>query len=146
MTDKELKTLKDNLWPGADDVGSWANWSTRMHKVILSLSDAPLTDTSLITRNDAVVTFRNISLVPEIIAVKAEHLTYTISKTEPFWVMAFDTDDFCFPLLTGVRFDGYDKSIVRIVGGLLIPVSPGTPRVTVHWHNFSDSFVVTVTE
>ena len=60
--------------------------------------------------------------------------------------MAFDTDGFCFPLLTGVRFDGYDKSIVRIVGGLLIPVSPGTTRVTVHWHNFSDSFVVTVTE
>ena len=75
--------------------------------------------------------------------------------------MAFDTDGFCFPLLTGVRFDGYDKSIVRvvggrfdgydksivrIVGGLLIPVSPGTTRVTVHWYNFSDSFVVTVTE
>ena len=63
-----------------------------------------------------------------------------------YFVMAFDTDGFCFPLLTGVRFDGYDKSIVRIVGGLLIPVSPGTTRVTVHWHNFSDSFVVTVTE
>lgn len=61
-------------------------------------------------------------------------------------VMAFDTDGFCFPLLTGVTFDGYDKSIVRVVGGLLIPVSPGTTRVTVHWHNFSDSFVVTVTE
>lgn len=61
-------------------------------------------------------------------------------------VMAFDTDGFCFPLLTGVRFDGYDKSIVRVVGGLLIPVSPGTTRVTVHWYNFSDSFVVTVTE
>ena len=60
--------------------------------------------------------FRDISVVPEVIAVKAEHLTYTISKTEPFWVMAFDTDGFCFPLLT------------------------------VHWHNFSDSFVVTVTE
>ena len=60
--------------------------------------------------------------------------------------MAFDTDGFCFPLLTGVRFDGYDKSIVRVVGGLLIPVSPGTTRVTVHWHNFSDSFVVTVAE
>ncbi len=50
------------------------------------------------------------------------------------------------PLLTGVTFDGYDKSIVRVVGGLLISVSPGTTRVTVHWHNFSDSFVVTVTE
>lgn len=84
--------------------------------------------------------------MPEIIAVKAEHLTYTINKSERFWVMALDTDGFCFPLLTGVTFDGYDKSVVRIFGGRLIPVSPGTTRVTVHWHNFSDSFVVTVTE
>ncbi len=84
--------------------------------------------------------------MPEIIAVKAEHLTDTINKSERFWVMAFDTDGFCFPLLTGVTFDGYDKSVVRIFGGRLIPVSPGTTHVTVHWHNFSDSFVVTVTE
>ncbi len=133
-------------YAGADSAGSWANWATRMHKVNLSLSDEPLTDTSIITRNDAVVTFRDISVIPQVIAVKADHLVYNISKSEHFWVMAFDTDGFCFPLLTGVTFDGYDKSIVRIIGGQLIPVSSGTTRVTIHWHGLSDSFVVTVAD
>ena len=60
--------------------------------------------------------------------------------------MAFDRDGFVFPLLTGVTFDGYDTSVVRIVGARMFPVSPGETRVWVHWHGFTSSFVVHVTE
>lgn len=130
-------------YAGADDI-NWP-WATRMHKVTLSLADAPMEDTSVITRSDAVVLRKEVSVVPEIISIKAEHLSYTIDKSEQIWIMAFDSDGFCFPLLTGLRFDGYDTSVIKIVGTRLIPVSPGDTRVWVHWHGFSGNFVVHVT-
>ncbi len=132
-------------YAGADNV-NWP-WATRLHKVTLSLADAPMPmeDKSSITRTDTVVDRSKVSVVPQVIAVKAEHLSYTINKSEQIWIMAFDSDGFCFPLLTDMYFDGYDTSVVRIVGTLLIPVAPGDTRVYVHWHGFSDSFVVHVT-
>ena len=121
-------------------------WATRMHKVTLSLADEPMTDLSTITRTDTVVTPRAMSVKPDILAIKAEHLIYDISKSEQIWVMAFDRDGLCFPLLTDLRFDGYDKSVIKMIGSRVIPVAPGSTRVFVHWHGFTSSFVVRVTE
>ena len=129
-------------YAGAEAV-DWP-WATRLHKVTLSLADAPQTDTSTITRTDTVVSRRKVSATPEILLVKAEKLIYTISESEQIWVMAFDRDGFVFPLLTGITFDGYDTSVVRIVGTRMFPVSPGETRVWIHWHGFTSSFVVQV--
>ncbi len=115
-----------------------------MHKVTLSLADAPMEDTSIITRTDTVVSRRKVSAVPDILMIKAEQLSYTISGSEKIWVMAFDTDGFCFPLLTGLSFDGYDTSVIKIVETTIYPVAPGNTRVFVHWHGFTSSFVVQV--
>ena len=117
-----------------------------MHKVTLSLADAPAEDLSTLTHSDAVVTPRKASVMPDILAIKAEHLSYTISKSERIWIMAFDADGLCFPLLTDLCFDGYDKSVIRIVGSRIYPVAPGDTRVWVHWHGFTSSFVVHVTQ
>ncbi|MBR2732584.1 MAG: hypothetical protein IKD72_11450 [Clostridia bacterium] len=133
-------------YAGADDAGSWGNWATRIHKVTLSLADAPMADTAGVTHSDVVVSPREISVIPEILTVKAERQSYTISERTQFWIMAYDTDGFCFPLLTGVQYDGYDASVVKIVGGQLCPVSPGTTRVRLQWHGFRGDFVVHVTE
>ncbi len=67
-----------------------------------------------------------------------------VFSIEQIWVMAFDADGLCFPILTGLRFDGYDSSVIRIVGTRIYPVSPGDARVYVHWHGFTSSFVVHV--
>ncbi len=133
-------------YAGADSKGSWGNWATRMHKVSLSLADEPKLDASAETNNDIVVTHRKMFLVPNVLTVKAEHQSYTINKSEHIWIMAYDTDLICFPLLTGLRFDGYDTSVIKIVGTRIFPVSPGNTRVRVHWHGFSGDFVVHVTE
>lgn len=85
-----------------------------------------------------------VSVVSEIIAVKAERLSYTIGGSEQIWVMAFDSDGFCYPILTGLSFDGYDTSAIKIVGTRIYPVAPGETRVWVHWHGFTSSFVVHV--
>ncbi len=124
----------------------WGKWATRLHKVTLSLTDEPKLDDTSATNLDTVVTPREINAVPEIVTVKAEKQSYTISRSEQIWVMAFDTDFFVFPLLTGARFDGYDTSVIRIVGSRIYPVAPGDTRVWVHWRGLSGDFVVHVTE
>ena len=133
-------------YAGADTTGSWGKWATRLHKVTLSLADAPMEDLSTLTHSEAVVTPRKTSVLPQILTVKAEHLSYTISKSEQIWIMAFDADGLCFPILTGLCFDGYDTSVIRIVGTRIIPVAPGDTRVWVHWHGFTSSFVVHVSQ
>ena len=133
-------------YAGSDSAGSWGNWATRLHKVTLSLSDEPKSDASAETNNNVVVTHRKPCLVPEIVTIKAEKQSYSISKSEQILVMAFDTDSFCFPILTDVKYGGYDASVVKIVGGRLYPIHPGTTRVNLRWHNFAGDFVVHVTE
>ncbi len=132
-------------YAGADTTGSWGNWATRMHKITLSLADAPMEDLSTLTHSDAVVTPRELSVLPRILTIKAEHLSYTVSKSEQIWILAFDEDGICFPILTGLCFDGYDTSVIRIVGTRIIPVASGNTRVWVHWHGFTSSFIVNVT-
>ncbi|MCR5783571.1 MAG: hypothetical protein K6G90_12660 [Clostridia bacterium] len=134
-------------YAGADIDGiSWGNWATRLHKVTLSLADEPDLDASAVTNSDVAVTHRDVCLVPEVVTIKAEKQSYTISKSEQIWVMAFDTDYYIFPILSGMSFDGYDTSVIRIVGTRMFPVAPGDTRVWVHWHGFSGDFVVHVTE
>ena len=133
-------------YAGADTEGSWGNWATRLHKVTLSLSDNPKLDTLSEINNNIVVSHREANLIPEVITVKAEKQSYTVSESEQIWIMAFDSDGFVFPLLTGLSFDGYNKSVIRIIGTRIIPIAPGDTRVYVHWHGFSGDFIVHVTQ
>ena len=133
-------------YAGGGNEGSWGNWATRLHRVTLSLADAPKTDPSAETNRDDPVTHRNVKGMPELLTVKAEKQSYTISKRTHIWIMGFDSDGFNFPILIGASFDGYDTSVLRIVGTQLIPVAPGDTRVTVRWLGFTGDFVVHVTE
>ncbi|MBQ4244281.1 MAG: hypothetical protein II702_05135 [Clostridia bacterium] len=133
-------------YAGADSEGSWGNWATRLHRVTISLSDEPKLDDSTETNNDVIVTHRKGHLVPEVLTVKAEHQSYTVNKSEKIWIIAYDSDLVCFPLLTDLQFDGYDTSVIKTVGTTIIPVAPGDTRVWVHWHGFTGDFVVHVTE
>ena len=58
--------------------------------------------------------------------------------------MAYDNDGYVFPVLLGTRFYGYDKSIIRIVGGRMYPVGEGTTRVFLNWHGMRGDFQVHV--
>ena len=125
--------------------GSWGNWSTRLHTVKLSLSDAPADDPDAVRNADTAVTHKKMRLIPEIITVKAEKQSYTLEeKSQKVWAMALDSDGFVFPVFFGVTFDGYDPAVVEIKGGRLYPVGAGTTRVYLHWHGFSGDFTVTV--
>ena len=135
---------------GADDpvylsyaYGSdWGNWPTRMHKVALSLSDAPRLLDGSEKNTEIPVERRNVRLIPEVTMVKAEKQVYHIQKSKLVWAMAMDSDGFTFPLLSGVTFDGYDESVIRIVGSRVYAVGKGVTRVRVHWNGLCGEFVV----
>ncbi len=131
---------------GGADGNNWGNWSTRMHRVTLSLADAPKTDDTAEQNTDLVVVRKPLNIVPQVTTIKADKQVYTLSKPQLLWAMALDADGDYFPLLTGVWFSGYDRSVVRFVGNLAVPVAPGTTRVTLHWHGFSGDCVVHVTD
>ena len=125
--------------------GSWGNWATRLHTVKLTLADAARLDPDSVSNADINVTFRNLHLVPEVLTVKAERQSYTLeNKSQQLWAMAYDSDGFTFPVLFGVEYDGYDTSVVKIVGGRMYPVGQGTTRVYMRWHGFTGDFTVTV--
>lgn len=130
----------------AGKTGSWGNWSTRLHTVTLSLSDAPRLDDTAESNADTEVQRVKQSAVPTVAMVKASQEVYTIDKSEHIWVTAYDPDGIYFPILTGYCFDGYDESVVKIVGSRMYPVSAGTTRVTVRWRGLSSEFVVHVTD
>ena len=128
--------------------GTWddAGWATRLHEVRLSLRDAPMTDAAA-EENVAISPERRpVSAIPHVLTVKAEQQTYQISKPTQVWILAYDTDGFVFPVLTGTCLYGYDRSVVRFVGGLMIPVHAGTTRVFFNWHGMTGDYLVTVTE
>ncbi len=126
---------------GAGD-GSWGNWATRIHEVSLSAAAAPELNDAAVENADIAVTRRADRLLPEVVTVKAEKQVYTVEKSQQVFVMAYDSDNYVYPVLTGATFDGYDESVIRIVGGRICVTGEGTTRVTVHWHGLSGDFVV----
>ena len=68
-------------------------------------------------------------------------MQYNVKHAKVVNVFAFDSDGYTLPVL-GVKFDGYDTSIIKMVGRCIIVVGKGTTRVTAHWQGFSCEFVV----
>ena len=130
---------------GGAEEGSWGKWATRLHTVSLSLADEAKRDDTLEKNRSAPVSMRNAKAIPEIMTVKAEKQVYTLNgNSRHVWAIAFDSDGFVFPLFFGVTFDGYDRSVIRIVGSRIYPVGEGVTRVRIRWHGFSGDFVVHV--
>ena len=133
----------DPVYLGYAYGSDWGNWSTRLHEVKLSLADAPKTDDGAEENIEIPVSRRPDRILPEITMIKGEKQHYTIEKSTQIFVMAMDSDGYTFPLLTGATFDGYDKSVVKIVGSRMYPVGEGVTRVHAHWHGLHADFTVT---
>ncbi len=128
-----------------DNCGAGA-WATRLHQVRLFLADEPQTDDTAQQNIATPFDKRPVKAVPQVLTIKSEDQVYNISKSKQVWVLTYDNDGYIFPVLTGVRFYGYDRSVVRIVGGRLFPVGEGSTRVFICWHGVTDSFLVNVTK
>ena len=126
-----------------DGIGAGA-WATRLHKISLSLADAPKTDDSKEENMAMPFEKRSVRAVPEVMTVKAENQVYHISKPAQVWIMAYDSDGYIFPVLLGTKFYGYDRSVIRIVGGRIYPVGEGSTRVFINWHGLTGDFLVNV--
>ena len=120
----------------------WGTWGTRMHHVTLSLADAPKTHPENEQNLDIPVETHKERAIPEILTIAAEQPTYNVEKRQQIWIFAYDSDNFNSPILTGIRYSGYDRSIIRIVGNTVFAVGTGTTRVNACWNGYTCSFVV----
>ena len=120
----------------------WGTWGTRMHHVTLSLADAPKTHPENEQNLDIPVETHKERAIPEILTIAAEQPTYNVEKHQQIWIFAYDSDNFNSPILTGIRYSGYDRSIIRIVGNTVFAVGTGTTRVNACWNGYTCSFVV----
>lgn len=127
---------------GGAGEGEWGNWATRIHRVTLSLADSPKSDYTAEQSSSVPALRRNVKLIPEITTVKAEHQVYNIEGSKHIWIMAYDSDGYIYPVLTGITFDGYDESVIKISGTRIYALKEGTTRVYVHWHGLTGDFVV----
>ncbi len=119
-------------------------WATRLHEIKLSLSDAPKTNDAAEQNIETSVDPRPVRAIPHVLTIKAEDQVYNISKSTQLWVMAYDSDGYIFPVIAGTKFYGYDKSVIRIVGGRIFPVGEGSTRVFLNWHGITGDCLVNV--
>ena len=126
--------------------GVWGGigWPTQLHELELSLADAPMTDDAAEENVKMNITPRPTRLISGYVTVKPEKLVYTISGPTELWVMAYDGDGYVFPVLAGTRFYGYDRSVIRMVGGMMFPVGEGTTRVFLDWNGIRSDCLVHV--
>ena len=47
-------------------------------------------------------------------------------------------------ILFGVKFYGYDKSVIRMAGNFIIPINEGKTTVTAEWLGMTTEFIVYV--
>ena len=120
----------------------WGNWPTRLHKVKLSLAKSPKRNPAAEQNVEIPQKRSKDRVISNIQTIKAEKQRYDIKQSEHIWTMALDSDGYYYPILFGVRFDGYDKSIIRIVGSRIFAVGNGVTRVRLHWHGYTGDFMV----
>ncbi len=120
----------------------WGNWPTRFHKVKLSLSPLPQTEENAGENIDMPAVRSSSSLIPEVTLIKAEKQVYHVRDSAALFVFAMDSDGYTFPVIFGARFDGYDKSVIRISGGRIYAVGKGETRVNIHWNGMQGDFFV----
>ena len=120
----------------------WGSWGTRMHKVTLSLADAPKTNPENEQNLDIPVETHRERAVPEILTIAAEQPAYTVEKNQQIWIFAYDSDNFNSPVLAGVKYSGYDPSLICFIGNRVFALGTGTTRVTATWNGYTCDFVV----
>ena len=120
----------------------WGRWPTRMHKVTLTLADAPKTNSAAEENLEGSSSVHRERAIPEIIMIAAKESTLTVEKSADILIFAYDSDNFNSPVLAGVRYSGYDTSLIRIIGNRVYARGTGTTRVTASWNGYACTFVV----
>jgi len=120
----------------------WGTWATRMHKVTLSLAKEPRTNPKSEQNLDIPVKTHNERAIPEIITIAAQEPVMTVKDSAYVMIFAYDSDNFNTSLLAGVKYSGYDKSLIRIVGNTVTATGTGKTRVTATWNGYSCDFIV----
>ena len=125
----------------------WAKWCTRLQRIEIGLADAPDFSDAQNANLRTQPQYPDRQLIEPILGITDEQHVYTLHKGRPqrLHPAAVTPSRQKLPLLAGVRFSGYDPAVVRIVGGVLIPVGAGSTTVTASWRGCTVDVPVHVT-
>ena len=125
----------------------WGLWPTRMHKVNISLIDAPDFSDCKNQNVKTVTEFMNPSWYVNYIGISTDPHEYVISVSDIgcfVEVYKFDSVLDHKKILSGITLSNYDESIIEVNGTFIKPVSSGQTLVTATWKNHTVDFLVTV--
>lgn len=124
-----------------------ARWSTRLHKISISLAAAPDFSDALNgnARNDVVVA--ELPIIENYLSISDGDRVYSLKKgtVGVQLIMYKITDTNVLSRVLGyVRYYDYDKNVVKMVGNQVIPVGVGETYVTAQWNGMTTTFFVVV--
>lgn len=125
----------------------WGFWPTRMHKVNISLIDAPDFSDSNNQNAKTVSEFNKPSWYVNYIGISTDPHEYVLSESDIgcfINVYKFDSTLDYKKILSRVTLSNYDESIIEVNGTFVKPVSAGQTLITAKWKNHTIDFVITV--
>ena len=138
--------LEDNVFLAYAYGDEWGFWPTRMHKVDISLTDAPDLSDYENENNKTVTEFADKPVFVDYIHITTESRKYDCKVGSPVTVNVYKYDS-CYEdskIFYGVTFSGYDSNVIQMKGNRIIPKAEGETWVTAEWQGFAIDFLVTV--
>lgn len=140
--------LEDNVFLAYAYGDEWGFWPTRMHKVDISLTDAPDLSDYENENYKTVTEFKDKPVFVDYVHISPEFRKYDCKLGTPVTVKVYKFDS-CYDdsrITSGLTFSGYDENVIQIKSNRIIPQAAGETWVTAEWQEFTVDFLVTVIE
>ena len=124
----------------------WGNWSTRLNEISIGLVESPDFSDSSNPNNKMEINYAKLPLVEKFVGICDSGHVYECSKGKPVYVKVNKLSESYrgSMILFGVKFYGYDKSVIRMAGNFIIPINEGRTTVTAEWLGMTTEFIVYV--
>lgn len=144
-TDGHIR-LADKKYIGYAYGSDWGNWATRLNEISISLADSPCYSDFDVMSRDIPVEGVSHLMPGGYVGIFCENDMYECSVGRPAVISPYCLTDggMTVKLGVGVKYGGYDGNVIKIAGGLIIPVAAGKTDVTVSWGGFTTQIKVSV--
>ena len=141
--------LEDGVYLAYAYGDEWGYWPTRLHKVQLSLTDAPDFSDMDNTNAKTPLTLLKKSWFINYTGIIPDNRAIEISLSDrPYKINMYKADTVAntTKIYDEVLYSKYDESVIEIEGNKIKPIAVGSTYVTAEWNGFTCEFFVRVTE
>ena len=141
--------LEDGVYLAYAYGDEWGYWPTRLHKVQLSLTDAPDFSDMDNTNAKTPLTLLKKSWFINYTGIIPDNRAIEISLSDrPYKINMYKADTVAntTKIYDEVLYSKYDESVIEIEGNKIKPIAVGSTYVTAEWNGFTCEYFVRVTE